>query len=192
MSLTFSMPRRTDDLQSAMDRLMECKLAEAFGVPQVLQAKPLALGPAKALLALTYSLGQWFLVPWDLYMDNDPKTGQPGPRYFGSPKDWGKFYDFIHDHRNLFDGYQTTAEVGVVINADNVNSATVEPICQRLFESQVPFRVMAAASQFNRVPLDAHELSSVRLLVLASPEASFAAEDRQALGKAREGTRTVL
>jgi hypothetical protein len=137
--LDFLVGEASPGMQSANDYIQPCKVAEAFGVAQVMQCKPATLAPARAALATTYALGQWFRVPWDLYMGNDP-TGQPAPRYMGTREDWGRFYDFIHDHPQLFDGYETAAVVGVLFNADEAPYEPVRRICQRLAEQQIAFR----------------------------------------------------
>ncbi|MBM4044588.1 MAG: LamG domain-containing protein [Planctomycetes bacterium] len=176
-------------MQSAADYIYPCKAAEAFGMPQIMQTKPLSLGAPRAALATSYALGQWFLVPWDLYMDNDPATGQPAPRYFGKVEDWGAFYDFIHEHPHLFDGYQPAALVGVLFNADTVQSSLVRQACQRLAESQIPFRLMAAASKFSRFPVSADALKSVRYVLNLSGEDEYCDEDRRTIGAARDAGR---
>jgi len=165
------------------------KLAEGFGVPQVMMCKPRVVAHSMAALATTYALGSWMRVPWDCYMDNDPKTRLPAPRYFGKLEDWGPFYDFVHDHPQLFDGYQSAATVGVLINGDEDTFTPFWDLTERLLKAQVQFRVIAAASQLNRLPLRPEALAAFRHVVALSKPESFTEENRRVLEQAKASMR---
>ncbi len=187
--LDFLVGEASLDMQNAIDYIQPCKLAEAFGITQVMQTKPITLAPAQAALATTYALGQWFRVPWDLYMGNDP-TGHPAPRYMGTREDWGHLYDFVHENPQLFDGYQAVATVGVLFNADEAPYDPVRSACQRLAEQQAPFRLIAAAAKSNRIPVDAELLNSLRYLIELSSMDSYCEEDRETI-QAAKGSRRI-
>ncbi|MEW6356411.1 MAG: LamG-like jellyroll fold domain-containing protein [Planctomycetota bacterium] len=177
-------------MQTVNDYVQPCKVAEAYGIPQVMQTKPpqrganYAIGPPSAALATSYALGQWFLVPWDLYMDNDA-AGQPAPRYFGTVAEWGAYYDFIRDNPYLSNDYQTAATVGVLFNADALPYAPVAEMCKRLTEIQAQFCLIPAASKFTRIPVDGEMLKRFSCIINVSPMESYNEEDRKTLDAVR-------
>ena len=179
----------SQSMQTANHFVHCCKLAEGFGAPQVMMSKPRVVAKAQAAQATTYALGSWMRVPWDVYMDNDPKTRQPAPRYFGRLEDWGPLYDFVHEHAHLFDGHHSAASVAVVINADMDNFTPVWSLMGRLARAQIQFRVVPASAEYNRIPLSADTLLKFGHLIVLSPEESFCEDDRQVLTSVRESLR---
>lgn len=188
-TLDFFIGETTRSMQTATHFIHACKLAEGFGIPQVMMCKPRRLATAQAALATTYALGAWMRVPWDVYMDNDPETHQPAPRYFGTPADWKPFYDFIHAHPDLFTGYQSAATVGLLVNGDEDTFGPLWDVERRLSGAGIQFRVFVATSQFSRIPLSASALRKVRWLVEVSPDMSFSPEDRDTLAAVRDSLR---
>jgi len=186
--MDFLLGEASPGMQSVDDYVQPCKVAEAVGIPQIMMTKPKWLGVSQAALATTYALGQWFRVPWDLYMGND-ETGHPAPRYYGKRDDWKKFYDFIHARASLFDGYRTASVVGVLFNADAAPFGPVREICRRLTRLQIPFHLICASSRFNRIPLDAERFRCVRFVIQLSPLESFCERDRKTIEKIRESRR---
>ncbi|MBC8869074.1 MAG: hypothetical protein H8E44_06630, partial [Planctomycetes bacterium] len=179
----------SQSMQDANHFIHCSKLAEGFDVPQVMMSKPHVLAKAQAALATTYALGSCMRVPWDAYMDNDPATRQPAPRYYGELNDWGPFYDFVHQHARLFDDTHPVAEVAVILNADLDNFTSFWSLADRLARDQIQFRVIPATSQYNRLPLNADMILKFSHAILLSPEESFCEEDRQALASVRQSLR---
>ena len=186
--LDFFVGEGSQSMQSANHFVHACKLAEAFGIPQVMMSKPRAVAASQAALAASYALGALFRVPWDLYMDNDA-AGQPAARYYGRREDWGAFYDFIHENASLFDGYESAAAAAVLVNADTDCWRAVWEECERLSRAQVPFRVVAAAAECSRLPVDPAALYAVRHVVLLSPLESFCDQDRRSIEAVRASRR---
>ena len=188
--IDFYVGEPSQSMQGPLDFVHPCKISEAFGIPQVTWCKPRDLGTALAAHATIQALGQWSRVPWDLYMDNDPVTKQPAPRYFGTQQDWGAFYDFIHDHPHLLDGHESAATVGVLFSVDGAPYKPTREICRRLMELQAPFRVIATSSKIHRIPLDDERLGAFHVVINASPDEAYCEEDRQTIAAVRDARRT--
>ncbi len=163
--------------------ILACKLADAVGIWQVISPLPRQLAPTYAGLATTYALGHLYLVPWDIYMGTEP-NGPPKPRYFATREDFGDYYDLIHAQPELFDGYESPALLGVVVNLDAPVHSETRALCERLVRLGVPFRLVVGAAQYARLPLRAQDLSSFRALIMLSPRESFCAEDQAAIAQA--------
>ncbi|MFA6544099.1 MAG: hypothetical protein WCS99_06720 [Limisphaerales bacterium] len=168
--------------QTAAEFASAAKLAEAFGITQVVSPIPHGTARTRAALATTYALGQPHLVPWDIYMGSDATSIQP--RYFGTRGQYGADYDFIHENPALFDSYGPAAEVGVLVNADAPPPA-LAAYCRKLAAQQIPFHLIVGASKHARVPVRAADLRAVRLLVELSPANGFGDEDLRTLDAAR-------
>ena len=181
----FFIGEATRSMQSARHFIHCCKLAEGFGIPQVMMCKPVVLGKAQAAMATAYALGAWMRVPWDVYMDNDPKTGQPAPRYFGKLNDWGGLYDFIHQHAMLFDGYRPVATVAIVFDADTDTFASLWALVDRLSRAQIQFRVIPVAAEYQRLPLRRDILLTYSHVIVLGSEEHFPKEDRRVLASVR-------
>jgi len=152
------------------------KTAEALGLQHV--STPVLQGVADGArtLALAYALGQFQLVPWDVYMGSD-ETGSL-PRYNGTREDFGAFYDLIHAQPQLFDSARSLAVVGVLVNADVEDTARVTRFCARLAARQVPFHLLVSARRQSRILVREADLRCLRVLVTLSPLASLPADDR--------------
>jgi hypothetical protein len=160
------------------------KAAEAFGMTQVVSPIPRSTARTRAALATTCALGQLHLVPWDIYMGSDATGIQP--RYFGTREQYGDLYDFIHEHKALFDDYEPAAEIGVLANADAPGEGSLSQFCKKLASQQIPFHLILGASQYARLPVRAADLRAVRVVVEFSAASSFCGEDQKTIQAARE------
>ena len=185
----FFIGEASQSMQDASHFIHGCKLAEGFDIPQVMMCKPRVLAKAQAALATTYALGSSMRVPWDVYMDNDPQTHQPAPRYYGTLEDWQPFYNLVHDHSHLFDGYESAAEVAVILNADTDTFESFWSLADRLAREQIQYRVIPAAAEYNRIPLKRDVLERFSHAILLSPAEGFCEEDRQVLESVRRSLR---
>jgi hypothetical protein len=171
--------------------VLAAKLAEGMGRWQVLSPIPHNLGEARAALATTYAMGQLYLVPWDIYMGTEP-NGPPKPRYFATREQYGDCYDLIHEHPELFDGYEAPGTVLVFVNLDLPEYEQTLSLCERLTRASVPYRLAVCGSRYARFPLVASELSAARAIVTLSPLESLSDTDRQALETALSSRRVRL
>ncbi|NOY79388.1 MAG: LamG domain-containing protein [Kiritimatiellaeota bacterium] len=178
-------------MQRPVDYIMPCKVAAAFGIPQVMMSKPGPVAASQAALATSYALGQWFRVPWDVYMDNGP-DGQPAPRYFGAESDWKPFYDFISEHPGLFRGYRIAADTAILFRADSAPYGPVFEACRQLAARQVQFRCIVAADAAGALRRELNEgrFRGIRRVLLATPESSFSTSDAAVIDRVRTARRT--
>lgn len=155
------------------------KTAEALGLQHV--STPVLQGVADGArtLALAYALGQFQLVPWDVYMGSD-ETGSV-PRYNGTRADFGAFYDLIQAQPQLFDAARSLAALGVLVNADVETTPRLTRMCERLAARQLPFSLVVSASRQARIPLREADLRGLRVLITLSPLEGLPAADRACL-----------
>ncbi len=59
----------------------------------------------RKVMAQTYAVGGWMVMPWDVYVPN-------APRFFGNPNDYSDITTLVRQHADLFDGYESAAYVG--------------------------------------------------------------------------------
>lgn len=170
--------------QTFADHLLAGKSAEAFGVGEVVSPIPRSFPESRSAIATIYALGQTHLVPWDLYMGSDATGIQP--RYFGTREQYGDLYDFIHEHKPLFDNYRSAAEVGVLFNTDEPSSKGVKAFCERLAAKQIPFHLILTAQKNANVPLRESDLDAIRLLIAFSPVESLSPADQKRIQAAQE------
>jgi hypothetical protein len=173
---------QNENYQTLTEYLLAAKSAEAVGLSQVISPIPRSTARTRAALATTYALGQPHLVPWDIYMGSDATGVQP--RYFGTRDQYGDLYDFIHDHRDIFDGFESAAEVGVLVNAD-APLGSPGKFCRQLAERQIPFHLILGASKYAQLPIRASDLKAIRVLIEFSSTSAFTQEDQNTLAAAR-------
>ncbi len=170
--------------------LAAAKVGESLSLPQVASPIPKGVADARRTIAVMYALGQLHLVPWDLYMGSDA-TGIR-PRYFGVREEYGDLYDLIRLRPELFDDYESFAEVGLVYNADTESAPALCRQMEALARLQTPFHVLPASTRDVRIPLREADLRVLRAVVLISPIESFCDEDRATLQKALSARRLRL
>jgi len=176
-------------MQTAAHYIMPCKMAYAAKIPQVMMCKPKNVATSQAALATCYALGCPMRVPWDLYMDID-EEGRAAPRYFGEEKDWLPFYDFINEHSELFNGYETVVQVGALICLNDEPYDTVWETCERLSRLQVPFQIMLGEGGEGKGRLMAEDFASIRYVLQCSPTDLFSPHDRQIIEEIKASGRT--
>jgi hypothetical protein len=177
-------------LRTLGGHMAAAKLGEAINLPQIASPIPRSVADARRTIATMYALGQLQLVPWDIYMGSDDKGIQP--RYFGTREEYGDLYDFIHQYPQLFNDYESMAEVGLLYNADVERSTTVRSRIESLARIQIPFSLLPVATRDRRIPLREADLKPLRAVVLASPLDSFCEEDRKVLEKVLSSRRLRL
>jgi hypothetical protein len=170
------------DFQDARSNILAAKMADAVGIPHIVSPVPRGTARTRASIATAYALGQFHLVPWDIYMGSDATGSQP--RYFGTQKQYGDLYRFIHEQRALFDNSTAVAEIGVLINCDEPDDYTA--ICSALTELQLPYHIIPVARRYSQIPLRTQALEGLRLLINNSPDTTLAPDDQKTLNSFRD------
>lgn len=153
--------------------------ADALGTWQVVSPFPHDVTDTRAEIAATYALGQFTLVPWDIWM------GPGKDRHFGRVDDYGDLYSFVRENAALLDGFETVANVGVVIDTDRYDRPRTQQIVSRLLASQVPFRLFPSGRSCYEQRLTPADLRTVDFIVLACDPGALPEADAQALEAAR-------
>ena len=83
--------------------------AEELGKRQTYTLRSTDVDLNRKVIAYTYALGTHMVAPWDVYLGGN--TGQ-GDRFFGDPNDYVDLFGFVLNHAELYDGYESAADVG--------------------------------------------------------------------------------
>ncbi len=167
-----------------------CKAAEGLGKPQVFVPKPKNAQTMRMAIAAAYAMGQFMLVPWDMYMGSDAKGVRP--RYYGTPEQYGDLYRFIRRRAALFDGFENPAGVGVVVNLDHFDHGRVAMLCRRLLDAQTPFMFLPVGRAYYELRLAPERLRKLDLVLLAAKEAELPKADRDALKAAAKDVAVLV
>ncbi|NOZ22762.1 MAG: LamG domain-containing protein [Planctomycetes bacterium] len=179
------MPDLVDFLQGEtwhmglIDLAIAAKAGEGLGKWQVFVPKPLDVNEMRMAVAAAYALGQIMLVPWDMYMGSD-ETGVR-PRYYGTVEEYGNLYHFVRDNPQLFNGCESPAMVGLIVNLDHYDKNRVADVCQRLLDAQVPFAFVPVGHAFYDASLTPERLRPFRMIITLNPKEQFEADDWTAL-----------
>ncbi|MBO9605576.1 MAG: DUF1533 domain-containing protein [Paenibacillaceae bacterium] len=146
-------------------------LASGLGKPQVISPLPQHPEAIRQGIASAYALGQYMLVPWDVWLEGST-------RYYGTVADYGDLYHFIRQYPYLFDGYEAPAKAGVLIHWSELNTARLGELSMRLFEGGVPFRDIVASEALPHYGLQADQLAGLDRLIAYSPVGSFDSADQ--------------
>lgn len=172
-----------ETLRFPLDLLaIAAKTAESLGKWHVFVTQSLDVPEARAGIASVYALGQLPMVPWDMYMGSDEKKIQP--RGWGTVEQYGDLFYFVRDNPALFDGFETVARAGLIVDLDHFDRARTLAACRRLLDAQIPFALVPVGHSFFDVPLDAARMSAFDALLLIGSIDDLAESDRAALAKA--------
>jgi hypothetical protein len=160
--------------------------AEALHRHQIVSPFPHNVADTRLALASTYALGEFYLVPWDIWMGAGTTE-----RHFGTVEQYGDMYSFIRSNRALFDGLENPGMVGVVVDTDHFQRDRLMAVVTRLLKARVPFGFAFAGGTFYRSALDAERLSRFALLVETEDRTLLRQEDQDALAKAAESVPAV-
>jgi len=122
-------------------------------------------------IASAYAMGQYFLVPWDIYVQNSD-------RYYGTVEEYGAYYHFIRTYPFLFDRYEIPAKVGVLVKWSDINITNLRALCMNLFDAGVPFRILVANyMDGSAYHLNEDDFNGLSHLIAHNPANSFDSED---------------
>ncbi len=133
-------------------------------------------------IALTYALGHYMLIPWDVYIGT-------ADRFCGSIYDYGDMYLFMREYPYLFNGYEIPAKIGVLANWDEdinaKNSLQYKNFAMQLFNAGVPYKAIMVAYSADRPnhSIDAQQLKGLDYLITYSSLDKIKAEDREKIEK---------
>lgn len=149
----------------------------ALGKPIVFSPISSNSSSLRQAIAACYALGQYMLVPWDIFMGTDQR-----PRYFGTVDDYGDLFHFVRQYPFLFDHHEAAARVGVMLRWDKMSPsdyAALKRLSMNLFEAGVPFRDIVVSYELPSYPLDPSKLEGLDYLIAFSPLSDFDSHERE-------------
>ncbi len=154
--------------------LFAYRLAEAMGRPLAATAsggdwafvKEHELdGLVRSWIAQAYAAGQYLMAPHHQWC----YTPQKGTHWYEGPQEsYAPLYRFVRDHADLFDGYQTLAEVGLVYSFGGVrrDRTPLMKAVDLLVAANVSFRMVVAGDDLLDHPLPPDELALPALIAV--------------------------
>jgi hypothetical protein len=134
-------------------------------------------GQVRGWIALSYAAGQCFMTPHRQWC----YTPEKGTHWFQGPAEkFTPLYRFVRAHTQWFDGYETYADVAVVLPHRSFlnNSRRWFDLCNQLAAANVSYRLLLAGDELVDHPLTAEMLNAGPPLLI--PERSeFLPADRQ-------------
>lgn len=130
------------DAKDYMDVVASAKTARSLGIGFVPSIKPDNYDSNRLALMLAYSFGGNPLVPWDLYVEH-------GGRYYGDYFEYGDIFGFVKKNGDIFNGYEETPFVGILINLDEVDDERLKKITEILLKNNIQFYYINTTSSSN-------------------------------------------
>lgn len=125
-------------------------------------------GLVQGWIAESYAAGQFFMAPHYQWC----YTSEKGTHWYHGPTEsYAPLYRFVREHADLFDGYTTLADVGVLYSHTSVrrNRRPLLEACAALAHANVSFRLLVAGDALLDHPLLAEELASAPGLLVVDP-----------------------
>ena len=138
-------------------------------------------GLVRAWIALSYAAGHCFMAPHRQWC----YTPEKGTHWYAGPKEkFAPLYQFVRSHAELFDGYESHADLGIVLphRALLKNSRQWFEICNQLSAQGISYRLLLAGDEIVDHPLSADDLRACRLLLVPDRENLLSA-DHELLAK---------
>jgi hypothetical protein len=163
--------------ETLSDDVLEMQLrvitARSLGLGFVPSPKAPKDAPANRwAIASFYAMGGNPLVPWDVFVGNDDQG--KAARYFGTPADYADLYQFVRRRAALFDGYEQTPVVGIVVPVDRYAEDATLALVRRLNQRRIPFAFVPVGGKHRKIGVDVARLEHFKLLVTPNPEPDFA------------------
>lgn len=143
-------------------------------------------GLVRTWIAQAYAYGHQFMVPYSMWCGEDEKS-----RYESKPGDCDDLYRFVRKHAELFDGYETVADVGLLYDntAFRCWQGQAREVCYELTRKNIPFRIIVAGDEWLPVTPAGKDVAALKALVIAKPVAASLARHawlEKAIGKTVE------
>jgi hypothetical protein len=151
----------------------------AQGVGFVPSILPKSRQENRLAIATLFSLGGTTLVPWDVYYTVGPE--EKPDRFFGAPEDYADLFHFVRRNAALFDRFEQTAVVGVVVPVDKYRARETVEFVRRLTRFNVPFAFVLAGGTHWRFTIDPALARNYKLLVTVNEDRDFSPDALQTL-----------
>jgi hypothetical protein len=122
-------------------------------------------GLVRAWIALSYAAGHCFMAPHRQWC----YTPEKGTHWYAGPKEtFAPLYQFVRSHADLLDGYESHADVGIVLPHRGLlkNPQRWFDICTKLSAKGVSYRLLLAGDEIVDHALSAQDLTACRTLLV--------------------------
>ncbi|MBD3175366.1 MAG: hypothetical protein GF320_09300 [Armatimonadia bacterium] len=168
-------------MAEALDRPVA---ATAAGYDWALVAEEERAGLARTWIAQAYALGHFFCAPHHQWCYNEEK----GTHWYEGPaEEYAWLYRFVADHAAQLDGFETLADVGIVVAAaaQRQGKRDADQLAAGLAEAGIPFRVLLGGDDALPCRITAEELAECPLIISPNTE-QLQPEDRALLAQRAE------
>jgi hypothetical protein len=166
-------------ISDPVDMVIRAATMRALGIGHVASLLPRSREENRRAIAFLYSIGVQPLVPWDVYIGTGPD--RKPKRFYGEPKDYADMYSFVRANRELFDGFETAAVVGIVIPVHKYREKETVSLVRRLLYSNVPLAFVLVGGTDREFSLDVDRVMSFRTLLTVNSLGDFSEKDRKML-----------
>jgi len=193
--LSCEVEQRASELKPYDGVAFAYRMAEALGRPvagtasgwdwSVINDKRLS-GLVRLWIAQAYALGHFFMAPHHQWC----YTQEKGTHWYEGPtEEYAWLFRAVRDHASLFDGYETVADVGLLVAAGAYREGKheAEEAAAALTRANIPYRVFLAGDDALPCTLSVDELRSVRTLVVSHREALSAVDRAELDARAADG-----
>lgn len=156
----------------------------ALGLGWVPTFAPANVAAGRSAIALVYGLGGSPLVPWDVYV-NKGEDGKP-TRYFGKVEDFADLYRFVRSNSDLFDNWESTATVGILVPVDKFREAETLRLIGRLSAARVQFAFILSGGSDPRFGVPMLEWSRFKAILSVNPASDFSSLTLTALSESKQ------
>ncbi len=172
---------------------MLCKMATAWSKPIIgvnschqsnyikTNNKP---GFMRCLFAAVYANGHCLEVPWNIWSCEG--------RYYGDPEQDGYFYRFVGDNKELFDDYETFAQIALLWNCDDEDYDQLGPACDDLFRLNIPYDLVTLGDRYPQSSFNPNEVAANYDQVVRISEVSSWSAANQGIVNDLTGQMTVV
>jgi len=143
-------------------------------------------GLVRPWIALSYAAGHCFMAPHRQWCH----TPEKGTHWYAGPKEkFAPLYQFVRRYAKLFDGYESHADLGVVLphRAFLKNSRRWFDICNQLSAQGVSYRLLLAGDEIIDHPLSADDLSACSALLIPDREDLLPADRERVAQRVTKG-----
>ncbi len=170
-----------------MEPVFAYKITNALGKRLILTANAVDWGVIKtgentslvhSWIATAYAFGHQFMTPYRqwVFVNHRQTTNYEGPTEVYAP-----IFRFVGDHPELFDGYESVAQVALVYNhnAYKWRNETIHEVCGQLAKAHIPFEILVAGDNWLSPRLEASSADKYQHIII--PDSSQLMDGQQTI-----------
>lgn len=127
--------------------------------------------------AASYAMGNYFLIPWDVWLSRQPH------RYYGTPAAYGDLYHFVRQYPTLFDKHEANPSVAIAVQWEELSNPqlrdTFKKLSFKLFQNGIPYKVVAVNRVDPEIHYRADQFEGITEIITIHEFDKFAEKDRQ-------------